>query len=279
MIYQDMMLGKHPYHVSLGPGKKCSEHLHPDIELTLCIRGSYEMRINKKNYRILPNQLTFTGSMIPHSMIGSCEPDTYLLLIELGPVLLLEYFEPFSKAAFEHPVFSLDQCDPKLSELLYETARICKNRNGMSELLIKGNLHKICYYLYQEFIIQSELRSSPEYFRDIQKVEEAIELIHSQYHQPLTIAYVASLNQYSESHFCKIFKRITGITFHDALSRCRIKNACCLLRETTSPIAEIALQVGYTDTKSFSRVFKQYTGFTPRNYRSDPGISLTHLRF
>ena len=43
--------------------------------------------------------------------------------------------------------------------------------------------------------------------------------------------------------------------------------ACVLLRQTDDPIEKIAQEAGFADIKSFCRVFKKYTGLTPRQYR------------
>ncbi len=274
MIYEDMIVGKRPYYVNFGRAAAYKVHRHPELEINLCVEGSYDLQLDKTQYTMSKNHLAIIGSMISHTRTVPEDSDALSFSIEISPVLLLEFFEPFSNAVFPNPVFSLSDCNPKLSELIYETYQLCQNRTGLTELLINGNLYKICYYIYEEFIQQTANNQRPENFRDIQKVEEAIALIHTHYAQPLTLKYVASHVQYSEGHFCRIFKKITGITFHNALNRCRVKNACCLLKETTRSISEIALQVGFTDTKTFCCVFKQYTGYTPRNFRKDASLSL-----
>jgi len=279
MIYQQMLTGNQPYYVALGQARSYSENIHPEIELCMCPKGSIELQIGQEKYTISQNQLAIIGSMIPHQTYTSQIPGSLHFTIEVSPALLMEFFEPFSKAVFQSPVISLDDCDPKLSNLLYETLKLCKNRTGLTELLIKGNLYKICYYLYEKFIRQTNASQRPKNFRDIQKVQEAIELIHSQYAQPLTLQTVASHVQYSESHFCRIFKNITGLTFHDALNRCRIKHAACLLKETLLPVSEIALQVGFTDVKTFCHVFKRYTDHTPKTFRNDVTLSLNNFQF
>lgn len=279
MQYQSMLIGNQPYYVSRGQAKACHEHRHPEIEFSFCANESYSLLINNTQYTIPKNHLAIIGPMISHSMLASDNPDVLVLTIEISPVLLMDFFEPFSKVDFPSPVFSLVNCDPRLSDLLYETLELCRDRTGLTEMMIKGNLYKICYYIYEEFIRSTDSRQKSKAFRDIQKVEEAIGLIHSQYAQPLTVKYVAAHVQYSESQFCRVFKNITGITFHCALNRCRVKNACCLLKETTNPISEIALLVGFTDTKTFCYVFKQYTGYTPKIFRNDDTLSLGSLDF
>ncbi len=41
-----------------------------------------------------------------------------------------------------------------------------------------------------------------------------------------------------------------------------------LITETTAPIENIASMLGYTEASAFSRVFKQWTGSSPRDYRN-----------
>jgi YesN/AraC family two-component response regulator len=78
---------------------------------------------------------------------------------------------------------------------------------------------------------------------------------------------VAERNGYSKSNFCRVFKRITGNTFHDILNQRRVEVAGFLLVQTNLDLEEIAQQVGFLDAKCFCRVFKKYTGKTPGTYR------------
>ena len=80
---------------------------------------------------------------------------------------------------------------------------------------------------------------------------------------------VSAVCGYSKSNFCKIFKKITGDTFHNTLNRRRVEVACVLLRQTDDPIEKIAQEAGFADIKSFCRVFKNHTGSNAREYRKD----------
>ena len=78
---------------------------------------------------------------------------------------------------------------------------------------------------------------------------------------------VAAATGYGKSNFCKIFKEVTGETFHSVLNKKRIQSACDLLSETNMQISEIAAQVGFMETKTFCRVFKSSMGISPGAYR------------
>lgn len=62
---------------------------------------------------------------------------------------------------------------------------------------------------------------------------------------------------------------ITGIAPSTYLKDLRIKEACRLLKESRLSISEIAYKTGFSSAKYFATVFKDYTGMTPKEYRSD----------
>jgi transcriptional regulator GlxA family with amidase domain len=78
------------------------------------------------------------------------------------------------------------------------------------------------------------------------------------------LAAVAGL---SRMHFASQFRVATGLRPHEFLLRRRIRRAAELMRDTTMPIMEIALSVGFQTQAHFTTVFKQFTGYTPRNWR------------
>lgn len=63
------------------------------------------------------------------------------------------------------------------------------------------------------------------------------------------------------------FKSRKGITVLLYIQQKRIEKAKILIAETEASIAEISMEVGYTDHSYFSRVFKRSTGKTPWEYR------------
>lgn len=64
----------------------------------------------------------------------------------------------------------------------------------------------------------------------------------------------------------------TGI--HQYLCQKRVAKARALLAETALSPADIALRSGFQEPGYFSRVFRQQTGFTPRQYREKVGTGV-----
>ncbi|MEM0969978.1 MAG: AraC family transcriptional regulator, partial [Verrucomicrobiota bacterium] len=75
----------------------------------------------------------------------------------------------------------------------------------------------------------------------------------------------------SHRHFDRRFKEDTGLTPNQFLGRSRIQNACHLLQTTDTPIAQIALDLGFCDQSAFTAQFRRRMGQTPLRYRKTFG--------
>ena len=272
MLYQTMMLGKNPYYVAAGKLVYCQQHRHPELELSFCLSGSYRIIIEKKEYFLREGDLAIVNSMEAHEFPDPAGTPGRMLTIEVGPKLLLEYFDPFSKVKLPIPVFHLKDIDghpvyPQLLQMLTETAALKCSGSDFSELSIKGNLYRISALLLQHLISENAESTSLKRLQDVAKMEKALEIMQEKFDTMLDIDYVSRVCGYSKSSFCKAFKSITGETFHSALNRHRVEMAKLQLRQTKLPVEDIAVRTGFADAKSFCRVFKNITGSTPGDFR------------
>ena len=71
----------------------------------------------------------------------------------------------------------------------------------------------------------------------------------------------------SESQFSRYFRRATGNTFTDFVSRLRIARACQLLMETDRYISNVCYDCGFNNVANFNRRFLEIKGMTPKEFR------------
>lgn len=83
-----------------------------------------------------------------------------------------------------------------------------------------------------------------------------------------TPASLAKESGLSVARFARTLKRIYGMTPSQYLAKARLNEATSLLRETDRSIAEVAVEVGFSDHSAFSRAFRQATGMTPSEFRA-----------
>ena len=89
--------------------------------------------------------------------------------------------------------------------------------------------------------------------------------------QDATLASIADYVRMNPYYLSSFYHQQTGEKLSDYLFGVRMQRAGQLLRETDERIAQIAQEVGYTTSNSFSRGFSQYYGMTPREYRTMNG--------
>jgi AraC-like DNA-binding protein len=84
----------------------------------------------------------------------------------------------------------------------------------------------------------------------------------------LSLGQVAHAVQTSIFHFCKLFRKVTGITFTEFVSRARTERAKNLLLDPNLRVSEIAYEAGFQSLPHFNRTFKAVVGESPTDYRS-----------
>ncbi len=99
-------------------------------------------------------------------------------------------------------------------------------------------------------------------------VTRAREYIEQNQAEDLSLTMVARAVNTSCCYFCKLFKKGTGLSFTDYVSRVRIEKAKNLLLNPNLRISEIAYEVGFQSLTHFNRVFKRITCQSPSEYRS-----------
>lgn len=71
----------------------------------------------------------------------------------------------------------------------------------------------------------------------------------------------------NKNYICEMFKKKTGVSFLDYMTRIKMERAKKLLRESEARSYEISYKLGYKDSEYFSRLFKKYSGVSPMEYR------------
>lgn len=97
-------------------------------------------------------------------------------------------------------------------------------------------------------------------------IQAIIQDIEENYGRRIGLDTFAEQYHLTPEYISLMFTKKTGITFSTYLKKTRIEHAKELLLHSDMKVYEIACRVGYADQKYFSKVFKEYTGITPKQF-------------
>ena len=98
-------------------------------------------------------------------------------------------------------------------------------------------------------------------------VRMAMVYIHEHFADPITREDIASHIGITQDYLTFCFRQELGTTPIKYLRRYRVHQAKTLLKQTSKSITHIAIEVGFSDSGYFSRVFRQETGVSPEGFR------------
>ena len=101
------------------------------------------------------------------------------------------------------------------------------------------------------------------------RINKSLRYIHENIHKEISIVDLANLSCVSEDHFIRIFKKEMNQTPIKYINQKKMEKAQLLLLTTDFSIRNIAMELSVFNISYFNKLFKQYTGKTPLQYREE----------
>ena len=227
-------------------------HWHMEHELIACREGSAQVMLDDTMFNITQQQCIFCHSGRVHYI--SASPDSVLLVCLFDEKMYDPITSPF---ALENPVFE-DRYGilPKLSEIRHEL----QNQPIFFECRTEAMIGEILVDVFRG----EPLRKAQWQFSDvITRYKQLLNHIDLEY-EHITYQNAVKFMNMSDAYFSRYFKRQAGMTFSQYLNVVRIEKAVQLLDSApTMKITDVMLRCGFNTIRSFNRVFREVTGFTP----------------
>lgn len=104
----------------------------------------------------------------------------------------------------------------------------------------------------------------------VRKQKLVAEFIDAHIAEKISLARLAKIAGLSRYHFARVFKQTFGVPPHRYHMERRMERAKNLLLQSTLPVTQIALRVGFRETSSFTRAYRRYAGIAPSGCRREP---------
>lgn len=247
-------------------------HHHSAVEVIMGVQGSVQIKVPQKEFAVMPGEILFIPSVMPHSLTMGENSERHLFLFEMDCLLSIRDFLLLNPM-LASPIYltasfsSIDSVRALLNRIIeeYHTDHPLKNMVMYTLLL------EIYTILGDEYLLSSAegtrlpLGKRKEYWELLQHV---IEYVDQHYMEDITLDAIATEAGFSKYHFLRLFKKLTGDTFYHYLCQKRIAMAENLMRLSDFSISQIAMRTGFNSIATFNRIYKDIRGMTPSQYRS-----------
>ena len=138
-------------------------------------------------------------------------------------------------------------------------------------LQAKQQSYQASFFTFKKFFKDiCQLSKEASNMRSLEMQNCILEFINTHcYEQQMSLAYVSSAFNLSESYLSAVFKEQNNVNFMTYVENKRMETACKLLNNNKKTIDEIAFAIGYTSSHSFRRSFKRIFGVSPANYQAN----------
>ena len=116
-------------------------------------------------------------------------------------------------------------------------------------------------------------KTRPEY---LEKRNKVVEYINNNLDKKISISELAKISNLSKFHFHRIIKSLLGEPIGNYITRTRVETAALLIRYSNLDIQDISHQIGYEKASSLNKIFKQYYGITPSEYRKNKTLKINY---
>lgn len=212
-----------------------------------------------KNHAEFVQELTLLGT-IPINMIGVRiqKPLNILLRENFAPEVFKHYSVHILSALFDrvkHENFQFEQIiNDNYSDIFHQISYL-SDKKRIARLISAAavRLSDKCI----ELQASSSVRST---------IHDILHLLETNYSDStLSLTTLSDMTGLSEPYISKQFKAVTGMNYTKYLSKLRVEKAKGMLSDGC-PAAQVAEKCGFTNSYTFNRLFKQYTGVTANKW-------------
>ncbi len=279
-VKQDTVTFSHEdFRVEIVPSKISSfnsrtpQVFHPELEIKFFYEGEAWLLVGEDNIHAKPGDIVIINPYDIHSTIGVGDtPGKYVLILvdlgffsqEIASDIDLAHLLLSKQLRFNH----LIRNNKGLNSLLEQLSKETNPNEAYYRAAIRGLLLAFfALLLRSEINAQAESPTHANTEKYYTVIEPALQAVRTDYRTALNVDQLAELCNVSKSHFCRIFKLVTGRTVVQYITDYRLKIAKMLLEYGNDSIAHIADNCGFQDEGYFCRCYKRKYHQTPKQDR------------
>lgn len=247
-------------HFCMEEGAECFRmHWHERVELLRIRKGEIYVGTDKEKQCVRAGEAMLIPPGMPHhgiSGMGGVSYDVFMFDIrsfyndtEACRVWFEAFYDGRAKLQQVIRIPEIIACLDEMNETGEEQTEALKRI---------ACIHKLMYLLFEHLLLSFDKDR-----KNIRKNQEIIRYIEENYSSEITTADLSERFGYSEEHFCRKFKGVTGLALTKYVRILRLEKAYDMLKNGESDIGKIADACGFHEANYLTRCFKAHFGVPP----------------
>lgn len=233
-------------------------HMHDYYEISLILSGNVHVLLSDICEYSTQPKIVLLRPYTPHYIY--CEPDMLYSRRNIGfhPDLLMDYSLEWKKIM---QVFGKSGSVLKITKQQCDQYReIFENIHSETDLFRKKLL-----LLYLLSLVTDTIAEAGDFSPIPAYVTDSLAYLSTHYGEHIIAGDLAERFEVGRTTLMTAFKKYTGMTVNNYLTRCRLKNAVGMLQKGL-PQHEVATKCGFCDACGLIRSFRRIYGVTPKHY-------------
>ena len=249
------------YFTSTHTNVSCVPHAHSHVELIFVLDGQLSLTVDDEKRVVNGGGVAVVMPYQIHSY--TTQNNNTVFHIACPPEYISEYKQIFSGKLFSPFVVPIT---PSMEALIKEISIPNEDRLiARTELQLSFKCKSLLYSAFSELISRCRLMDTDQIPYDVYR--KAMVYITEHYNQPISLSTVAQHCGVTPIHLSRLMNSRGNTGFLNIVNSLRAFRAKRLLEQTTLPISQIALDVGFGTIRSFNRIFREYFNCHPRELR------------
>lgn len=241
-------------------------HFHDSIELIYVIDGNMTVNVEYTTYQLNKRDTILVNSGSPHEFIANRSNCLFLCL----QVSMDTCWTNGQRVRFDTnilaDVFSIEEYQ-QFEKLLLDMADKYFRQVDYYELYCTAVTQQLLFLLLTNIpshSLSSRYTSSQEAMSG--RLMRMVDYVDKNYSKKISLAEFARSEGKSLSYISHFIKKSINQTFQNYVNTVRFYAACRLISSGNMSLLDVCYEVGFSDYRYFSQLFKERTGLTPAQY-------------
>jgi len=258
-------------HIEESKNKPPTNYLFEDCFIFLCLEGNERFFINEKEYLIIPNTILIVP---PNYLIRKTEGIYHFkakgAFFSVDLIANHFYRKGYNLTEMLKTISYFQVSNEKMNELLefydFLEKQYDKNVNTYSTLIISNLVFAFLVKIREIYSLINDTSGFEDKPHKLSITEHFFDIVSSNYKNQRSLSFYADKMCLSPKHLSTTIKKTTGRPALTWINEYVILKAKYLIKTTDMSISEVSDYLNIPNQSFFSRLFKKYTGLTPKEY-------------